>query len=74
MPINIVCPGCRKTYLVKDEYAGKTSKCSCGARIEIPASAGPPAKAAVAAGDSRGPVVPSVAASPRLPRCFLGCC
>jgi predicted Zn finger-like uncharacterized protein len=37
MPIDATCPGCAKTYRIKDEQAGKRVKCpQCGAVVEVP--------------------------------------
>lgn len=37
MAIAVTCGGCRKTFNVKDEWAGKAGKCpACGARITVP--------------------------------------
>jgi len=36
MGIRFECPRCRKHFSVKDEYAGKEAKCTCGAPIFIP--------------------------------------
>jgi len=35
--IRLRCPTCGKAYLLKPELAGKTAKCTCGARLKIPA-------------------------------------
>ncbi len=35
--MKVVCPGCRKSFNVKDEFAGRTGKCpACGAALTIP--------------------------------------
>lgn len=40
MAIEVSCPGCRKSYRVKDELAGKAIRCrECQQTIRIPASA-----------------------------------
>jgi membrane associated rhomboid family serine protease/DNA-directed RNA polymerase subunit RPC12/RpoP len=36
MGIRFECPRCRKRFSVKDEYAGKEAKCTCGAPIFVP--------------------------------------
>ena len=37
MPIDFSCPGCRKMYRVKDELAGRTSRCKvCQTQFSIP--------------------------------------
>lgn len=37
MPINVVCPGCKKRFNVSDKYAGQKGPCpSCKAIIEVP--------------------------------------
>jgi hypothetical protein len=37
MPINIVCPGCKKRFTVSDKFAGQKGPCpSCKTTIEIP--------------------------------------
>lgn len=36
MSIEFACGECGKKYAVKNELAGKTAKCQCGARIQIP--------------------------------------
>ncbi len=37
MPINIVCPGCKKRFSVNDKFAGKKGPCpKCKTEIEIP--------------------------------------
>ena len=47
--IEFSCPSCNKTYRVKDEYAGKKSKCKeCGSAMPIPAGDAPPSTAASA--------------------------
>jgi cation transport ATPase len=39
MPINIVCPGCKKRFSVNDKFAGKKGPCpKCKTEIEIPAA------------------------------------
>src|SRR6266480_1028912 len=42
MSINFKCPACAKTYRVAEQLAGKTAKCACGRRIQIPAPSEPP--------------------------------
>lgn len=38
MPINIVCPGCKKRFTVNDKFAGKQGPCpKCKTVIQIPA-------------------------------------
>lgn len=38
MPINIVCPGCKKRFSVSEQFAGKKGPCpQCKTVIEIPA-------------------------------------
>lgn len=35
--MKVVCPGCRKSFNVKDEFAGRSGKCpACGAVLTIP--------------------------------------
>ena len=41
MPIEFNCPSCGKAYRVKDELAGKSAKCKCGERVQVPSA--PPA-------------------------------
>ncbi len=36
MSIEFECDACQKQYRVKDELAGKSAKCTCGARLTIP--------------------------------------
>jgi len=37
MPINVVCPGCKKRFAVSDKFAGKKGPCpQCKAVIEVP--------------------------------------
>ena len=37
MPIQVVCPGCKKRFQVSDKFAGKQGPCpSCKATIKIP--------------------------------------
>lgn len=45
MAIGFQCPQCRKSYSVKDEYAGKKAKCSCGAVLDVPTQNGADAPA-----------------------------
>jgi len=41
MPIQVVCPGCKKRFQVSDKFAGKQGPCpSCKAVIKIPEKAG----------------------------------
>ncbi len=38
MPLNIVCPGCKKRFTVSEKFAGQKGPCpKCKAEIEIPA-------------------------------------
>lgn len=40
MPITIVCPGCKKRFQVRDEFAGKSGPCpTCKTVIKIPTKA-----------------------------------
>jgi hypothetical protein len=40
MPISIVCPGCKKRFQVRDEFAGKSGPCpTCKTIIKIPTKA-----------------------------------
>ena len=35
--MKVICPGCRKSFNVKDEFAGRSGKCpACGAVLTIP--------------------------------------
>ena len=35
--MKVTCPGCRKSFNVKDEFAGRSGKCpACGAVLTIP--------------------------------------
>ncbi|WP_425395355.1 hypothetical protein [Aeoliella sp.] len=34
--IQVTCPGCGKDYLLKPALAGKSAKCKCGTRIQVP--------------------------------------
>jgi len=43
--ISFCCPGCRATFKLPDELAGKTARCSkCDQRFTVPATAGPAAE------------------------------
>lgn len=42
MSIDFNCPACKKPYRVQDELAGKTAKCVCGRRLQIPAPSSEP--------------------------------
>ncbi len=42
MSIEFQCDICQKQYCVKDELAGKSAKCTCGARLTIPEPAPEP--------------------------------
>lgn len=50
MAIKVTCSACGKTFSVKDELAGKTGKCPCGAalKVPVPQPAAPAAPAAPA--------------------------
>jgi hypothetical protein len=37
--ISFACPNCNKCYSVKDDFAGRTTKCICGQRFRVPAPA-----------------------------------
>jgi hypothetical protein len=37
MPISLQCPGCGKSYRLRDDLAGKRVKCSCGTETTVPA-------------------------------------
>jgi hypothetical protein len=39
MPISVTCSQCGKRYSVKDEMAGKSAKCGCGAQLVVPVPA-----------------------------------
>lgn len=71
MPISIHCPGCGKTFQVRDQLAGKQARCRCGAPIRIPVSASAdPAWAdevAKALGETPGTTIlePVIEATPR---------
>ncbi|MEE2685838.1 MAG: SUMF1/EgtB/PvdO family nonheme iron enzyme, partial [Planctomycetota bacterium] len=38
MPISVTCPDCSSTFELRDELAGKKTRCSCGTVIAIPDS------------------------------------
>ena len=42
MPIQFVCPSCRKMHRAPPEYAGRQARCSCGAVLTVPAPAAQP--------------------------------
>ncbi len=66
------CPGCGKSFSVKDEFAGREAKCpTCRIAIRVPAAVQPavaiPTPApSVVGGAASGGVVASPAAAPRL--------
>ena len=38
MPLNVVCPGCKKRFTVSEKFAGQKGPCpKCKVEIEIPA-------------------------------------
>ncbi|MBI2194876.1 MAG: HEAT repeat domain-containing protein [Planctomycetes bacterium] len=43
MPIKVTCSACGKSFNLKDELAGKTGKCPCGAMLKVPLPAPAPA-------------------------------
>jgi len=58
MPIHINCPSCQKPYQLKDELAGKKTRCQCGAVITIPLEISQPAAVV------EQPAVPAANAGP----------
>jgi membrane associated rhomboid family serine protease len=36
MTVHFQCPKCRKALAVRDEYAGRSGKCTCGAAVMVP--------------------------------------
>lgn len=69
MPIATKCPGCGKSYVVKDEFAGKTAKCSqCGSRMQIPGPASSATPPSPMAAPPRYPPAAPVPPAPPTPR------
>jgi hypothetical protein len=58
MSINFSCPGCGKTYRVKDEMAGKTAHCACGKQIKIPTQKSNPTTDLIGLLEESAPALP----------------
>jgi predicted nucleic acid-binding Zn ribbon protein len=62
------CPGCANSFSVKDQFAGRNTKCpKCGAPLRVPAATGAALSAPVPAPVAKVPPPPPAIVQPALP-------